>query len=84
MTLNEYMKAKYESPLGTLTRKEAKILGLRYPLQAGWRQRLGNEELPLKTLESLQQAMRERACRKQGKYGAMAARAVRAIDVAVK
>ena len=58
MTLIEYLRIRHPT-VNSITRAEANILGISYPLQAGWVYRY-NEDIPYETVCELVRKMNER------------------------
>lgn len=79
MNVLEYLSNKYGTRLPTtITRVEAKILGIPYPLRKGWRQEFGHSLIRLDQVDAIQCALSVRAAkqeRRNKKHGAAVTRA---------
>lgn len=59
MNLKEYLRTRHPT-VNALTKAEAKLIGLDYPLVGGWVKKYGNLELPDEIVTKLKQAKRDR------------------------
>lgn len=60
MKLEEYMRKKYSGKANALSSPEAMVLGVAYPLKAGWVRRHGNMEITREHLQSIYNALARR------------------------
>lgn len=60
MTLIEYLKAKYPSGNFGMMSLEARVFGIKYPLQNGWLQKHQNDEISAAQIRELKSLLRKR------------------------
>ena len=60
MKLIEYMQKKYKGKANALSSPEAMILGIEYPLRAGWIRRHGDMEITREHLQGIYNALARR------------------------
>ena len=53
--MSEYLRERHPT-INSLTRNEARVIGLRFPLVSGWVNRLGDEQLSDETVKKLRNA----------------------------
>lgn len=86
MNIDSYLSLKYQSDRPTtITRAEAKILGIKFPLKKGWRLQHGHREITVEMAARLSDAMSIRSGRMTTtKAKALALRGSKASLVAAK
>jgi hypothetical protein len=86
MTVGEYLQAKYQRLNGivSLTRVEAKILGIAYPLKSGWYVENRGRLITESQGRQLQEAMTHKKGKKAKKYAKVAVRFLNGQEPTIK